>query len=471
MTEPSPLEEVTEMAKKVAQMNLAAEGAKVTKETAEPETVLDINSMSQTELQRYIQVQSQMKMIEKAQAKKKKEEEALTKDHKFWDTQPMVKKEVVADKGITKEGKIINEPVNPIEDIAKVRAEPYPMPAGFVWCELDVNSEEHMAELYKLLTDNYVEDDDAMFRFDYSAEFLRWALTLPGFRKEWHVGVRVEKTGKLMASITGVPASVSVRGEIREMVEINFLCVHKKLRDKRLAPVLIKEITRRVNLTGRWQAVYTAGVVIPTPVGRTQYFHRNLQVEKLIDIGFSYLPKGRKLTEHVKSLHVANKPKADLRAMELKDVPQVTALLNAYLTRKCRLHQVFTEAEVAHLMLPRKGVIEAYVKVAADGNISDFLSFYYLPSSVMKHPKHKTLSAVYSYYNVPGSLTLADLMADALSLAKAGGADVFNALNVMENGDVFTQLQFGAGDGFLQYYVYNWQCSPMDSKEVGIVLV
>jgi len=37
------------------------------------------------------------------------------------------------------------------------------------------------------------------------------------------------------------------------MVEINFLCVHKKLRSKRLAPVLIKEITRRVNLHNIWQ--------------------------------------------------------------------------------------------------------------------------------------------------------------------------------------------------------------------------
>ena len=50
------------------------------------------------------------------------------------------------------------------------------------------------------------------------------------------------------------------------MVEINFLCVHKKLRAKRLAPVLIREITRRVNCQGRFQAVYTAGVVLPTPV-------------------------------------------------------------------------------------------------------------------------------------------------------------------------------------------------------------
>jgi glycylpeptide N-tetradecanoyltransferase len=36
-------------------------------------------------------------------------------------------------------------------------------------------------------------------------------------------------------------------------VEINFLCVHKKLRSKRLAPVLIKEVTRRVNRSGVWQ--------------------------------------------------------------------------------------------------------------------------------------------------------------------------------------------------------------------------
>lgn len=53
---------------------------------------------------------------------------------------------------------------------------------------------------------------------------------------------------------------------LKRMVEINFLCVHKKLRSKRVAPVLIREITRRVNLEGIFQAVYTAGVVLPKPV-------------------------------------------------------------------------------------------------------------------------------------------------------------------------------------------------------------
>ena len=74
------------------------------------------------------------------------------------------------------------------------------------------------------------------------------------------------------------------------MAEINFLCVHKKLRTNRLAPVLIKEVTRRVNKLDIWQAVYTAGIVIPKPIAKTTYYHRSLNPKKLVDVGFSSLP-------------------------------------------------------------------------------------------------------------------------------------------------------------------------------------
>ena len=43
-------------------------------------------------------------------------------------------------------------------------------------------------------------------------------------------------TGKLVAFITGVPAKLSVKGKKLDLAEINFLCIHKKLRSKRLAP-------------------------------------------------------------------------------------------------------------------------------------------------------------------------------------------------------------------------------------------
>lgn len=57
------------------------------------------------------------------------------------------------------------------------------------------------------------------------------------------------------------------------MVEINFLCVHKKLRLKRVAPVLIREITRRVNREGIFQAAFTAGIVLPKPVATCRYYY------------------------------------------------------------------------------------------------------------------------------------------------------------------------------------------------------
>jgi glycylpeptide N-tetradecanoyltransferase len=35
--------------------------------------------------------------------------------------------------------------------------------------------------------------------------------------------------------------------------------------------------------------VYTAGVVIPTPIAETRYYHRSLNPKKLIEVGFSSL--------------------------------------------------------------------------------------------------------------------------------------------------------------------------------------
>jgi Myristoyl-CoA:protein N-myristoyltransferase, N-terminal domain len=65
-----------------------------------------------------------------------------------------------------------------------------------------------------------------------------------------HLGVALKAAHlhacRLMGFISAIPARVRVNSATIDMVEINFLCVHKKLRAKRLAPVLIK-----VELCGR----------------------------------------------------------------------------------------------------------------------------------------------------------------------------------------------------------------------------
>lgn len=54
----------------------------------------------------------------------------------------------------------------------------------------------------------------------------------------------------------------------------------------------MQEITRRVNITDIWQAAYTAGVVLPTPLATCRYWHRSLNPKKLIEVGFSKLGVG-----------------------------------------------------------------------------------------------------------------------------------------------------------------------------------
>lgn len=70
-----------------------------------------------------------------------------------------------------------------------------------------------------------------------------------------NLGVRVKKNQKLVGFISGIPVTTHCNDKKWKGTEINFLCVHKKLRSNRLAPLLIKEITRRVNVIDQWQAV------------------------------------------------------------------------------------------------------------------------------------------------------------------------------------------------------------------------
>jgi len=115
---------------------------------------------------------------------------------------------------------------------------------------------------------------------------------------------------------------MNVRGNKIRMAEINFLCVHKKLRTKKLAPVLIQEVTRRVNRMDMWQAIYTAGIVIPKPFSRTTYWHRNLNPKKLIDVGFSSLPQNQTMARYQKLLKLPAQPSiAGIREMTTADIP------------------------------------------------------------------------------------------------------------------------------------------------------
>jgi glycylpeptide N-tetradecanoyltransferase len=89
----------------------------------------------------------------------------------FWNAQPAesIKENTQIEEGPLK--------MQIIEDISR---EPTELPPGIEWCTLDPTNGEEMNDLWELLNGQYVEDDDAMFRFNYSKGMLRWyVFTVP----------------------------------------------------------------------------------------------------------------------------------------------------------------------------------------------------------------------------------------------------------------------------------------------------
>lgn len=173
----------------------------------------------------------------------------------------------------------------------------------------------------------------------------------------------------------------------------------------------------------------------------------------------------------IKLYKLPDQPKTKgFRRIQPKDMEETHKILDEYL-KKFSLCPVFSKEEFLHWFTPIEGIIECFVVEGENGAITDMVSYYSLPSSVMHHPVHKTVHAAYSFYNVSTKTPWLDLMNDALISAKSIQMDVFNALDLMENKKFLSPLKFGTGDGNLQFYLYNWKCPSMKPEDVALILM
>jgi len=85
--------------------------------------------------------------------------------YKFWGTQPVPK--------FGENKNIVEGPFKKI-DIDQVPKEPAAMVDGFEWVTMDITNDEEVQEITELLYGHYVEDNEASFRFNYSAALLKW---------------------------------------------------------------------------------------------------------------------------------------------------------------------------------------------------------------------------------------------------------------------------------------------------------
>lgn len=339
------------------------------------------------------------------------------------------------------------------------------LPDNLVWTSLDVNDDNTLNIIYEFLKDNYVANK--MYGLEYSKEFLRWSLTPPGYNKNLHLGLLYKTSSSLflVGFITGTKINVCVKDKVNELVGINYLSVHKKLRNKNIAPLLIKEISRRSVLLNLEVALYTVGKKITKPFSKSYYKNIFLNIPKLKECKFVSDDQTSKSVIHIKSFY-------HTRKMIIDDIDEVYTLLNKFM-KKYKVYQVFSKKEILHLFV--NDIM--YTNVIVDNmskRIIGMYSIYSIKSRILFENKHSHIDFSYLHYYCydKNYITVNDIIKESRLLAVETGHDILSMLNIMDYQSINNERLIDYHtDTVLYYYMYNYVCNDINPDELGVLLV
>ena len=394
--------------------------------------------------------------------------------HLFWGKQPVPQSE----KNVIKAGPLL------ISDKQIISNHFARLPENFQWSSFDVFDEKDLSELTDFLAENYISSEDQKFRLIYHKEFLQWALTPPGYKRKWHISIR--DGNKLIAFISCIPATISST-DIHDLIPlVNFLCVHKEYRSKRLTPFLITETVRQVDLTNitRYhpaQFLYTVNTALPTKICNTNFFYRPLNIKKLMNSGFltSELEISN-IYELFPTLTIQNKDSVNWQPLTTSYLKQTHQHLQNHLN-KYTLHIDFSEKEFLHWFWDRKHNFSDIISVGEKETIN------YLTNNTLKSPVrcwvnivNKEIIGFFSYYVLNSeNIKIAYVFYHTLNLTEAiqevftknhDNVDIIAILNIANRESTIQDLNFYMGDkkSSLNYHFYNWETPPIHPNQINL---
>lgn len=387
-------------------------------------------------------------------------DDALKWNYKFWSTQPVKKIREIT----YVDGEIEHKQQNDITTA------PEQLPDGFEWCNMDFNNDQNINEITEFLNKYYVEDKNGNFRLHYTTEMLRWLYKDPN-----HIAVSVkyntDDKKTIIGFICGKVTKMQINRKQLDLIEINLLCIHPKLRQKRLAPRLIKEITRQFNLKGYFYGIYTAATYLPAPVTTIKYYHRPINIDKMVATGFTRLTNNLTVDQIKNGIKIRGKPSELFVKMEPDHVGSAYKLFNKYMD-KYNYHPIYSLDEFNYLFM-NNDFVSSYVLEDDNGNVVDFISYYTLKTKVLTNnnsDKNEFLNIAYLFYYTCVNTTIYKLLNELIYVVNDNNIDVLTAFDIMENENVLTEVGFEEGSGILHYYLYNWKTKPIKNNQLATIL-
>jgi glycylpeptide N-tetradecanoyltransferase len=326
----------------------------------------------------------------------------------------------------------------------------------------DTFDEKVVSDTLEFINNNYVGSETSQLIYSKSLleYFLKDSLLIHFHAKG--------KTDKIVGSIIGKKRQLHLLNKTENVIDVNFLCLIKNLRNLHLAPYLIgvltKETVIRLNIS---LACYTIGADIKSPsFGSKQMYHRPAHLTNLRREGF--LPKERS-------------PTLDKQYGPQKDTYPLTYInnntsgldvdaLNTFVVEHYK--QTYTVFDYKSL---EEIFSNPYFHTFIFGSLtnpSDILSFYRIdildPQSKGKYKNG------YLYINVVKSSSLAHIkkLFDSVATycSENNILDMLTLTDIFENID-YPKANFVNGTGTLNYYMFNMDIPKIANHQNGLITI
>ncbi|WUR02378.1 glycylpeptide N-tetradecanoyltransferase 1 [Vairimorpha necatrix] len=347
-------------------------------------------------------------------------------NHSFWNKQPVGVEEGAND--------LIKYP-------NKISTESYKLPEGFSFENIS-----DYKELSKFLSENYVEDVDNEFRLLYSESFFSWFINNPKHKAEYSLGLKFNNY--LVGYIFGKETDIMIDNVTKKVAAINFLCVTKDLRSRRITPILIKEITRRFNCNGVYQGIFTAGTPLFFEICSVKYWHMPLNIKKLTSV--DYMDSIAELP--------SLKSRPETRLLEEKDIPRCYELYKEDM-KKYKLCDNMDREDFEHFISNK--IMKVLVN-EKENIITSFGCYYILDTMAIK----KNIKISGAYLSLVCGDNIKEMIEDLIHASNKERCDVFNGIDIGKSGMKFKEMGFLEGTGKLKYYLYNWKIGRLDKSEI-----
>lgn len=379
-------------------------------------------------------------------------EEAEKRNSNLWPTQPVAQ---------------INEVIGLDEGIDKLKTnnKEYRLLDSCRWVEYNINNHDDAKKISNFINKYYMKEQQ--FRSYYSDDFLKWYF---GFGKSILLGVEYcskesDDSGtcknKLIGFISGVVTKNKINKHSLDLVEVKFLTVASTQRNKRLAPVLMKELRRRFNLLGYIYGTFATQTYLFTPFFTGQSRHRPININILLEAGLFSLKEGVRRTEMIKACELPRETgNTNFVKANSDDAETLYNLFNKFIG-KYNIYPEYDLETFKHIFF-NQNIMVVYVLKDDNDNIIDFISYYKLPYKVGE----QSIRCGYIFYYTCLEETSYRLISDMLIVARNNKMHLMNIMNIMESENILANLGFENASTNTYHYLYNWKTPTLINEQV-----